>query len=105
MSQSNHFGLYFEEENLEAVEKELLEHGFEFIHRIKEEPWKQQVFRFYDYDQNILVIADSMEKVSYRLFKEKNTIDEISKMTGLPVDQVLQHIEEIEMNIGSTSIR
>jgi len=94
MNKSNNFELYFEENNLIDIENEILKNGFEFIHQIREEPWKQQVFRFYDYDNNIVVIAESMEKVSYRLFKENKTIDEISKMTGFRVDQVLQQIKE-----------
>jgi catechol 2,3-dioxygenase-like lactoylglutathione lyase family enzyme len=94
MNKSNNFELYFEDNNLEGTEAEILKNGFELVHRIREEPWKQRVFRFYDYDHNIIVIAEGMEKVSYRLFKENKTLDEISKMTGLPVEEVAHHIQE-----------
>ena len=46
------------------------------------------------YDNHIIEIAEKMETVSYRLYKEHTTIDEISKLTGVPVDQVFQHIEQ-----------
>jgi hypothetical protein len=92
LNKANNFELYFEEDNLADIEKEILENGFELIHKIKEEPWKQQVFRFYDADQNVVVIAESMEKVSYRLLMENNSIPEIAKMTGMPADQVEQQI-------------
>jgi hypothetical protein len=55
---SNNFELYFEEENLKEIEKILKEHNFEFIHSIKEQPWKQKVLRFYDYDKNIIEIGE-----------------------------------------------
>jgi hypothetical protein len=92
LTQSNNFELYFEEDDLSAVEDQIVQNGFEFIHHIKEEPWKQQVFRFYDYDRHIVVIAESMPKVCYRLLGEGKTIPEISQMTGMPADEVLQQI-------------
>jgi hypothetical protein len=35
-----------------------------------------------------------MDVVAYRLLTNGNSIEEISKLTGLPVDQVLQEIEK-----------
>jgi catechol 2,3-dioxygenase-like lactoylglutathione lyase family enzyme len=55
---ANSFELYFEEEHLEEIERTLGEHNFEFIHQIKEQPWKQRVLRFYDYDKNIVEIGE-----------------------------------------------
>jgi len=66
ISHSNSFELYFEEENLEEIEKILEEHNFEFIHRIKEQPWKQKVLRFYDYDKNIIEIGEPMKNFLIR---------------------------------------
>jgi hypothetical protein len=94
LNKSNNFELYFETDNLIEIKNEISKNGFEFVHEIREEPWKQQVFRFYDYDNNIVVIAEIMENVSRRLFKENHTVDEISKMTGLPPEEILQHINE-----------
>ena len=66
IAHSNNFELYFEEENLEEIEKILEEHNFEFIHRIKEQPWKQKVLRFYDYDKNIIEIGEPMKNFLIR---------------------------------------
>lgn len=93
-SQPNNFELYFEEDDLVEIEHALMQDGFSFLHGIREEPWKQRVFRFYDYDKNIVVIAESMEKTSARLFKENMTADEMPQMTGMPLEQVKQHIKE-----------
>jgi catechol 2,3-dioxygenase-like lactoylglutathione lyase family enzyme len=95
-SQSNNFELYFEEDDLAGFENVIAQQGFQFIHKTRAEPWQQQVFRFYDYDQNIVVIAETMEKVSYRLSQENYTIAEIAKMTGMPADQVVQQIKDYE---------
>jgi hypothetical protein len=92
--QPNNFELYFEEDDLVEVEQEILKEGFEFIHRIREEPWKQQVFRFYDYDKNNIVIAESMGKTASRLFKENKTLAEIAQMTGMPVKELRILIDE-----------
>lgn len=61
---SHHFELYFEEENLEEIERILKENHFEFIHQIEEQPWKQRVLRFYDYDQNVIEIGEPINPPS-----------------------------------------
>jgi hypothetical protein len=52
------------------------------------------VFSFYDEDKNNVVIAERMEIVSSRLFKEHKTVEEIAQLTGLPVEEVARHINE-----------
>jgi catechol 2,3-dioxygenase-like lactoylglutathione lyase family enzyme len=79
--------LYFEVDNLAELEREIAQHGLEFIHRIKEQPWKQRAFRFYDYDQHVLEIAERMDIVFRRLIQE-NTIEETARLTGYTVEQV-----------------
>ncbi len=91
--QSNNFELYFEEDRLAEMEEEIARNGFEFVHKIREEPWKQRVFRFYDADHHIVVIAESMEQVSHRLFNENHSVEEIARMTGVPAEEVVQQIK------------
>lgn len=86
--------LYFEVDDLESLEKEINEHGFEFLHTIKEQPWKQRNFRFYDYDAHILEVAERMEVVISRLQQNGHSIEEIAKFTGYSVEQVLQDLEK-----------
>ena len=94
LDRHNNVVLYFEVENLEDLEQEIARNGFEFIHRIREQPWKQRIFRFYDYDNHILEIAERMDIVIYRLQQNGNTMEEIAKLTGYPMDQVLQELEK-----------
>jgi catechol 2,3-dioxygenase-like lactoylglutathione lyase family enzyme len=98
--QPNNFELYFEEDDLDVFENRILQLGFKFLHTIREEPWKQRVFRFYDYDQNIVVIAESMEQVSSRLYAENHSVEEIAQLTGMPIELVKQQIQTCQLAEG-----
>jgi catechol 2,3-dioxygenase-like lactoylglutathione lyase family enzyme len=86
--------LYFEVDDLEGLELEIARNGFSFIHKIREQPWKQRNFRFYDYDNHILEIAERMDITIHRLQADGNSMEEISKMTGYPADQVQQELKK-----------
>ena len=94
LDKHNNVVLYFEVDELEELAEEITQHGFEFIHGIKEQPWKQRNFRFYDYDQHILEIAEKMDVVIFRLQQTGNSIEEIAKLTGYSADQVVQELEK-----------
>lgn len=96
-SGSNSFELYFECENIEEVEKKLVDNKIEFIHKTRAQPWKQQVIRFYDLDKNIIEVGESMEFLAYQLFKEGKTVAEIFKITSLPEDFVKASIQKLEL--------
>ncbi len=57
-SYSNAFELYFETDYLDDIENKLLINNVEFIHKTREQPWKQKVLRFYDPDGNIIEIGE-----------------------------------------------
>jgi len=89
---SNSFVLYFEVDNLEDLEKVIEESGFNFIHKIREQPWGQHTFRFYDYDNHIVEIAEIMTTVLHRMQQEGKTIEEIASKTGYSKEQVSQEL-------------
>ena len=88
LSKSNNFELYFETDELEKIVNRLKESEVEFIHEIVEQPWRQRVVRFYDYDFNIVEIGESLEHVAFRLYQEKLSIDEICRITYLSKEAV-----------------
>jgi len=94
LEKHNNVVLYFEVDDLEELEEEIAQNGFEFIHNIREQPWKQRNFRFYDYDQHVLEIAEKMDVVIDRLRQNGSSIEEIANLTGYSVDQVAQEIEK-----------
>jgi catechol 2,3-dioxygenase-like lactoylglutathione lyase family enzyme len=91
---TNNFELYFEDDAIEEIVKILHANGIEFIHEIMEQPWKQRVTRFYDYDFNAIEIGERMEHVAYRLHMENYSIDEICKITYLSEEKVRSSVEE-----------
>ena len=79
----NSFELYFEYDKVEQIAEKLKFEKVEFVHELREQPWKQLVVRFYDPDKNIIEIGESMEHLIFRLHQQNHSIDEIAKMTGL----------------------
>lgn len=90
----NSYELYFEEDDLPAVADKVKAHGLELLHDVLEQPWKQRVIRFYDYDKNIIEVGERLEHVAYRLYKEGESLEEISKITYLSQEIVKQAIEQ-----------
>ncbi len=93
---ANNGELYFEYDDLERVEKKLNKEGVKFVHGIREQPWKQKVMRFYDPDENIIEVGESLEYLSHRLHREGWEIEKISKITGMPEDFVRKSIARFE---------
>lgn len=94
LAKHNAVVLYFEVDDLEELEEKVAQNGFEFIHKIREQPWKQRNFRFYDYDQHILEIAEKMGVVITRLRQNGSSIAEIANLTGYSIEQVAQEFEK-----------
>ncbi len=90
----NAFELYFEEDDLPGMEAKLKAEGVEFIHGIREQPWRQQVMRFYDYDRHIVEIGERLEHEAYRLSREGLGIPELMKLTYLSREAVAAAIRE-----------
>jgi catechol 2,3-dioxygenase-like lactoylglutathione lyase family enzyme len=90
---SNNFEIYFEHDDVDGFAKKLKENNVKFVHDVREQPWKQKVVRFYDPDENIIEVGESLEYLSYRLHKEGMTIEQISKAVGIPEEFVKSSIE------------
>lgn len=83
----NNIQLYFEVDHLDEWGQKLKQvEGLKFLHDIKEYPWGQRTVRFYDFDQNIVEVAESMERVIKRLLKQGVSVEETSKRTMYPVE-------------------
>ena len=91
-TKSNSFELYFEHDEVIDIQNILKREGFEFVHEVREQPWRQMVLRFYDYDNNIIEIGETMEHVAYRLFLENKDIEEIAKITYLDREKIVNSI-------------
>lgn len=96
LSPSHGFELYFEDDDLERIEADLKSGGFAFVHEIREQPWRQKVLRFYDYDGHIVEIGERLEHTALRLHKEGRSFEEIARLTSLPEAKVREAVEHDE---------
>lgn len=78
--------IYFETDAVDAMFEKITKENLEIIHPIKEQPWKQRVFRFFDPDKYIIEVAETMPNVVKRLAKQNLEIEEINKQTMMPVE-------------------
>ena len=85
---SHNFELYFETDYLDDYIERLRENSVEFIHDIKEQPWRQRVIRFYDPDKHIIEVGETMQHLCGRLRAEGLDQEEVQQITGLPFEFV-----------------
>ncbi len=93
ISGRNNFELFFEHDELEPIQEQLKSLGLEFLHEVREQPWKQKVMRFYDYDKNLIEIGESMEHVAKRLYREQYSIEDICRFTYMDEKSVKEAIK------------
>ncbi len=89
----NGFELYFESDRIDQMTKRLEAAGVALVHPMREQPWRQKVIRFYDPDNHIIELGESMQALSYRLYDEGKGLEEISALLQLPVDAIRDFIE------------
>ena len=92
LKESNNFETYFEVKDIDELRIRIDEAGgADFIHDIREEPWKQKVMRMYDPDRHIVEIAENMGVTAKRLLSQGLTMDEVAEQTMFP-KEVLQYM-------------
>lgn len=93
---ANDCELYFECVDLEQLEKNLNKEGVEFVHSIMGQPWRQKVMRFYDPDNHIIEVGESLDHLSHRLHREGMEIEKISRITHMTREFVKDAISRDE---------
>ncbi len=96
MTRSHDGELYFETDEVEAVEQRLKAAGMEFIHPVCEQPWGQRVMRLYDPDGHVVEIGETMEAVVLRFYSQGFSVDSICQKTGMPGQFVEGTIRAVE---------
>jgi len=88
---NNNAELYFEIDELDIFIKKLKNFNdfkIELVHETKEFPWGQRGIRFYDPDNHIIEVGESLESLVKRFVGEGMSEEDISQRTGLPVELV-----------------
>lgn len=86
------FEIYFETEDIEGDLKQLKAANVKFLHELHEEPWGQFTFRFYDPDNHLIEIGESMTRFVKRMYKTGLDTDSISIRTGVRAEEVKRMI-------------
>jgi len=89
LTQPNDTELYFEAEELEALQQRLQQHGVEFVHELREQPWGSLSMRFYDPDGHMVEVGEPMDVTVRRLHQGGMTVEEIVGKSGLPQEYIL----------------
>lgn len=85
--------LYFESDDLDDVQKMVLENKLEFVHEMIEQPWCQRCLRVYDPDRYIVEIGEPMPIVIKRLLAGGLNLEEIAAKTYMPLDMIKKMAE------------
>lgn len=80
--------LYFETDDLDADVPQVKAAGVEVLHDVKEYPWGQRVFRFFDPDGHIIELADSMKAVTIRYLRQGLSDEEVCRRVQHPMEFV-----------------
>jgi catechol 2,3-dioxygenase-like lactoylglutathione lyase family enzyme len=87
-SSVNRFELYFEVEDISLAYETLEDKNIRFLHKIHEEPWGQQTFRFFDPDNHLIEIGESMKQFIRRFFDQGMSVEQITEKTHVPEIEV-----------------
>lgn len=82
--------LYFEIDDLDAMQEALLTADIKFAHPIIEQPWAQRALRAYDPDGFVVEIAEPMPVVLRRLSASGLNAEAIAARTFMPLPVVEQ---------------
>lgn len=82
VSKAHNLSVYFEFDDIVAVRDKVVANGFELVHDMREQPWGQRVFRFYDYDKHIVEVGEDMDQVLLNMQQSGMTESDIAKKTG-----------------------
>lgn len=80
--------LCFESEDFEEVVKGLAGFDLNYLHKVHEEPWGQRTVRFFDPENNLVELGESMACLIRRLYKSGQSVETICRKTSLPSDYV-----------------
>lgn len=82
-SSGNSMELYFETRDIQKSYKRIVHYGCRMLHGVKTESWGQQTFRFFDPDDHLIEIGESMESFISRIYRETSSIKETAARTGI----------------------
>ncbi len=78
----------FETNDFEELITTLPKYNIRYLHETIEENWGQRTIRFYDPENNLIEIGESIPCFVLRFFKQGMSIAEVSQRTSVPIEMV-----------------
>lgn len=79
--------LYFESVEFETTVQRMKDAAVRIFHDVKEESWGQRTIRFFDPDENLIEIGETMKAFLSRLSCEM-TLEEVETKTGVKIQDI-----------------
>jgi hypothetical protein len=84
--------LCFETEQFDEIYINLKQQNLKLLHDLIEEPWGQKVIRFFDPDENIIEVGESISGFVCRLYNEGLSVQEIVAKTSVSEENVKKEL-------------
>ncbi|MBN2716007.1 MAG: VOC family protein [Deltaproteobacteria bacterium] len=84
------FELCFETDAFDDAHRRVLQHphGIRLLHETQTEPWGQRTIRFFDPEDNLVELGESIPCFVRRLHREGLSLDDVAQKTSVPLDVV-----------------
>ena len=92
LSKNNVSELYFEIDDYDDFVEKLNNYNdfeIEIVHKTKEFPWGQRVIRFYDPDNHMVEVGESIDSLIKRFFDDGMSVESIAEKMDFPVEYIL----------------
>lgn len=88
--------IYFEEEDFDSFIDKLKAFDIRYVHPVQEHAWGQRVVRFYDPDQHIIEVGESLHAVCSRFINSGLTPEATAKRMDIPLSFVEHCLTSLE---------
>lgn len=89
MKQPNNMELCFEEEQFDAFLKKLEQYSdIKYLGEVVEHSWGQRVIRFYDLDDHLIEVGESMKMVINRFLSKGHSMEDVSKIMAVSISDL-----------------
>lgn len=85
--------LCFETELFDQAIESLSKFELVKLHDVIEESWGQRVIRFYDPEENLVELGETIPSFVKRLYQMGMTIEEVCQKSSVPIEMVREYIK------------
>ncbi len=85
---NNNMEICFETDDYDEVITSLQKYKLKYLHETIEETWGQRTVRFYDPENNLIEIGESIPCFVLRFYNQGMSVNEVAQLTSVPLDLV-----------------